>query len=198
MQRSRSVLAAFVLLLTVFLITHALEFPGSVGYLMDVTHGQKMLDMEASFSAEETYRRLEAFGELGRQTYRRTILTVDFVFPITAFVFFFLWARYASEKSGVRRSLAWMLVALPIAYVSFDFLENISILSMLSRFPERLEFVGAHIGYLTRLKRICMLGSLLVPMVLLLGSQRPSRLGVEPHRLRPFGGKKIKNLPGFF
>lgn len=58
---------AFLIVLSLFIVTHIFRFPGSVGYLSEITHGQKTLDLQASFSSTETYQRLEAFGEMGRR-----------------------------------------------------------------------------------------------------------------------------------
>lgn len=177
MTRAKTVLAAFTLLLAVFLTTHLLKFPGSLARLMEVTQGRKILDMEPSFSADESYRRLEEFGEDGRRAYRRTILTIDLVFPLSAFAFLFLWGRFAAERWGAGGAATRALLALSVAYLALDFVENASVLAMLSRFPERLEFLGGHIGYVTRGKRLSMLGALLLPGLLLLGAlaRRPAR-----------------------
>ena len=174
MTRFKFVMAAFIFALSVFFITHMLKFPGSIVYLMEVTHGEKMLDMQPSFSTEETYRRLEAFGEFGRRMYMRTMITVDIIFPLSAFAFLFLWAKYASQQVDIRDSLRKALWCLAIAYVSLDFLENISIMIMLSKFPERFEFLGTYIGYLTQGKRISMIGALVLPAVLLIVTKASS------------------------
>ncbi len=96
--RLKSVIAYFIILLSIFIVTHLLKFPGSVAYLMDITHGQKMLDNKASFSSGETYQRLETFGEPGRKMYMQTILTVDLIFPISMFLFLFSFSKYTSER----------------------------------------------------------------------------------------------------
>jgi len=85
MLRLRTVALSFAVMLTVFAVTHLLRFPGSIRHLMDATGGRKILDMQPSSSADETYARLEAFGELGRELYLRAILTVDLVFPLSVF-----------------------------------------------------------------------------------------------------------------
>ena len=174
MTRSKTVFASFLLLLVVFLVTHVAKFPGNVAYLREITGGQAMLDMKPSFSAEETYQRLEAFGDVGRKMYMRTILTVDFVFPLTAFLFLFLWSRYASDRVELRASLRKALLSLSIAYVVLDFMENLFILTMLSNFPARLQLPGRYIGYLTLGKRICMLSALVLPAILLLVAKAPA------------------------
>ena len=175
-------LIAFLVLLLLFFITHFLKFPGSVGYLREITHGQNTLDLQASFSSVETYQRLEAFGEVGRQMYMRTMLTVDLIFPVSMFIFLFLFSKYASQRWGLKPSFGKALSSLSIAYVTLDFLENLTIFFLLSNFPNRLEFMGSYIGFLTAGKRISMMGAIFIPVILLVvgkvsGRFRKMRIG---------------------
>jgi hypothetical protein len=157
---------AFIFVLFLFTVTHVLKFPGSVGYLMEITHGLKTLDLQPSFSSGETYQRLEAFGEIGRQMYMRTMLTVDFIFPLSMFIFLFLFSKYTSERWAIKPVFAKSLLSLSIAYVMLDFLENVGIFFLLSNFPERLA-IASFIGYLTVGKRISMMGAIFIPAILL-------------------------------
>lgn len=93
-------LIAFLIVLFLFTITHLMKFPGSVGYLREISNGQKTLDLQASFSSTETYQRLNAFGEIGRQMYMRTMLTVDLVFPLSMFIFLFFYFLSMLLKNG--------------------------------------------------------------------------------------------------
>ena len=123
---------AFLFVLFLFIVTHVIKFPGSVGYLMEITNGQKTLDLQASFSSAETYHRLEAFGEIGRQMYMRTMLTVDFIFPVSMLIFLFLISKYTSERWRMNPLFSEALGSLSIAYVTMDFQENLTIFFLLS------------------------------------------------------------------
>jgi hypothetical protein len=161
------VLAAFLLMLAVFGATHLLSFPGSVAHFKAVTGGQKILDMQASVSADETYQRLEAMGEGGRELYLRLILTVDIVFPLAVLLFSFVLARFAAERAKLKGWSRAMLVALPLVYWGFDLLENISVAVMLLQYPHRVDWLAGTIGYLTKSKRLFMVLAFVVPLVLL-------------------------------
>ncbi len=167
MIRLRHVFATFLLLSTVFVGTHLVSYPGSVAHFLKATGGQKILDMQASASAAETYERLAAMGESGRALYLRLIVTVDIVFPIVMLIFLVTLARFAAQRAGLRRWTKAMLVALPVMYFGFDMLENVSSLAMLLRYPDQLVWVAGAIGSLTRAKRGFMLLALVVPHVLL-------------------------------
>ena len=161
------VFIALLVVLLLFTITHIIKFPGSVGYLREITHGQKILDLQPSFSSAETYQRLEAFGEVGRQMYMRTMLTVDFIFPLSMFIFLFLFSTYASQLWRLKPAFYKALRSLSIAYVTLDFLENLTIFFLLLNFPDRLEFLGSYIGLITVGKRISMMGAIFIPAALL-------------------------------
>ncbi|UPT75750.1 MAG: hypothetical protein M0D55_08805 [Elusimicrobiota bacterium] len=168
MTRPKSLLIAFAAVLVVFVITHALKFPGSLAHLMEATGGQKILDMQASFSSDETYRRLEAMGEHGRRMYLRTVLTIDLVFPLTVFAFFTVLARFTTDRLSMSPALRKALGAMPAAYLALDFIENAIVLALLWHFPARLELLGGAIGYFTRGKRIAMLLAMFLPPALFL------------------------------
>lgn len=167
MTRLKSLIAAFVFFSVVFVGTHVAKFPGSLSHLMMVTHDQPILDLKASFSSAETYQRLEAFGEVGRGAYVTTMLTIDTIFPISAFLFLFMLARYTTERLNVRPKQAWALWGVSIAYLAFDFLENVTVAVLLANFPERLDFLASNIGFLTMGKRIAMTGAFILPVALL-------------------------------
>ena len=170
MTRSKHLLAAFVLFLSVLVVTHIATSPGSLAHLLELTQGQPILDLKPSFSSAETYARLDAFGELGRQMYMRTMLTIDTIFPLSAFLFLFLLSRYASRRLALTRRSTNALSSLSIGYVALDFLENAIIAILLTRYPERLDLLASGIGYLTVAKRISMFGALLLPPLMLLAA----------------------------
>lgn len=167
MARLKPVIIALLVLLSVFVLTHVVKFPGSIPYLREVVHGQPILDMKPSFSSAETYQRLESFGEIGRELYMRTMLTVDIVFPISVFIFLFLLSRYTAQRLQMKPLYGRALRSLPFIYIILDFLENLTVATLLSSYPGQHEFLAANIGYLTTGKRIAMFGAILIPVVLL-------------------------------
>jgi hypothetical protein len=163
MVRKKHVALAFVAAMAVFTVTHVLDFPGSIHRLMQVTGGIKILDMQPSFSSDETHARLAAMGDMGREMYLRSVLTVDAVFPVAVFVFLFLWAKLVAQRLGGPMGAALRFFA--PAYLVLDFVENMLIFALLKSFPDRLELVGSLIGYLTVAKRGSMIAAFVLPAV---------------------------------
>jgi hypothetical protein len=160
----RSVLIALAFAGAIFVVTHLLPVPGSVHALAEATGGQPILDLEPSFSADEVYRRLAAFGEEGRAMYRRTLLTSDIVFPLSLLAFFFLFARHAAERTAPPTVIRALLLTLPFAYFLSDFVENAGIFTMLTDYPLRHGLIGDNLGYVTVFKRIAQFAALLLPL----------------------------------
>ena len=176
--KGKSVLIAFITVFSLFIITHLVKFPGSVAHLTEVIHGQKTLDFQGSFSRTETYDRIKAFGDEGRADYIRTMMTVDLIFPVSMFVFLFLFAKYSVQRWKMNPILRKSILSFSIGYVALDFLENLFIFILLSSFPGRHDFLAAYVGFLTIGKRIFMIGALFTPIVLLLTSKLSHLLGV--------------------
>ena len=162
----RAVLIAFAAAIAIFVITHVLPLPGSVKALAEATGGQPILDLDASFSADQVYRRLAAFGEDGRAMYKRTLLTSDIVFPLSLLVFFHLFARHAAGQLSPPRPIRILLLAMPFAYFLSDLAENAGIFAMLAHYPDRLDAIGGNLGFVTAFKRAAQFGALLLPPAL--------------------------------
>jgi hypothetical protein len=172
LQSGRTVGLAFAWAILVFVATHVPKYPGTVRYVVEQANGEKILDMQPSFDADDTYRRLDNMGETGRAAYRRMIYTVDLVFPLSVFVALFLAARAAGQR--LKKPLGAVLLALPIIYVAADFLENAAVLAMLEHLPERYDTLAANIGFVTRAKRVAMLAALVAPLTVLIPRLRAS------------------------
>jgi hypothetical protein len=167
----RAVLIAFAAAIAVFVITHLLPLPGSVKVLAEATGGQPILDLDPSFSADEVYRRLAAFGEEGRAMYKRTLLTSDIAFPLSLLVFFHLFARHAAAQLSPPKPIRLLLLAMPFAYFLSDLVENAGIFAMLANYPVRLDLVGDNLGYVTAFKRAAQFAALLLPPTLFFAAE---------------------------
>jgi hypothetical protein len=151
--------------LVVFAV-HALDFPGSVPNFVRSSGGGVLLDVKPSFSEEETYQRLSAYGEQGRNNYAFRNLTIDVLLPLAVFPALFLLMLHALDRSSPGRVTRAFLYSLPLIYVIFDFAENGTVLLLLSYFPDRMHFLAGILPYLTVIKRTASLLSLAVPLVI--------------------------------
>lgn len=160
-------LISFVVFILVFGITHFAAFPGSVEHFKDVTNDQKLLDLKPEFSAHGVYDRLDAFGDDGRAAYLKLIPTIDIIFPICAFIFFLMLGQLAKEDypQSLYARYYWTL---PSTYLLMDFIENSLVVLMLVNYPERMDSVASVLGFISVTKRVFMILSFGIPLLLLL------------------------------
>jgi len=103
---------------------------------------------------DTVYRIAEAYGEVGRQTYTRSLLVYDFVWPLVYGLFYSVFIavslRYVHGKKAARLGLAALL---PMA---LDWGENLLAIILFARFPERMDAAAWAMAALTCLKWITM------------------------------------------
>ena len=104
--------------------------------------GAAILDMQIGYTPEDAYALLEALGTDGRQAYATMLLIGDTLFPISYSLLFaaiaaWLLARVAPPDHWIQKL---SLIAL-IGGIS-DIAENMSILTMIFAFPQRLDGVA--------------------------------------------------------
>jgi hypothetical protein len=164
----RPLLIALAILIMVFIATHLLPLPGTLSDVTSAAGGQTILDLKPAFSTEEIYQRLDAFGQTGRDLYKRFLVTTDVIFPLSLLAFLFLLARYASQRLASPPALRSTLLVLPFAFFTLDMIENLSIFLMLSEYPERHQLTGRFLGYVTVAKRLSLYAAVLLPLALFL------------------------------
>jgi len=173
--------ALLVALLIVFAV-HFLDFPGSVPDFKRASGGGTLLDAVPSFSEEETYRRLAAYGEEGRDNYAFRNRTVDVLLPLGVLPFLFLLMLRAVKRLPLGRPARAFLLSLPFVYVVFDLAENGSVVALLASFPDRMHLISAALPYLTSVKRAASVLALAIPLLIFGYSlvRRPRRIDLGP------------------
>lgn len=167
MTSQRTFLLAFAWAFLIVFAVHVLDFPGSVPNFTKVSGGGTLLDALPAFTPIQTYQRLAAYGEAGRQNYSFRNVTVDVLLPLSVFPLLFLLARRALTRVPMRRVLGTLLLSLPFVYVTFDLLENAAVLGLLAHYPEHLVLLASTLPYVTMIKRAASLLAVALPMSLL-------------------------------
>ena len=159
--------ATFLWAISVVLVVHLLQFPGSVPDFERASGGGMLLDAMPSFSVDATYSRLEQYGEGGRRNYFFRNLSVDVILPLSLLPFLFLLMRRASSRVSLLRMARNSLLSIPFVYVGFDFAENASILVLLANYPQRLTTLSALLPFLTVIKRVASMLAIVLPVLIL-------------------------------
>jgi hypothetical protein len=126
--------------------------PFGIAQLEEITGGVGALDVEMFATAEQIYDVLDKQGEAGRQFYRRLLLTTELVFPLVYRLFnvvfiSFTFGRWLGPDSK------WNKLSLaPLIGMIADYVENALVLTMLTRYPQRLVAVASIVGIVTTVK----------------------------------------------
>ncbi|MCJ8312962.1 MAG: hypothetical protein HRU38_12315 [Saccharospirillaceae bacterium] len=159
------VLATLGAFIIVFIGSHLILLPYGVLAVKGANGGLALFDQAPSFTAMEVYQRLLDFGQQGRHVYQRFVFTTDIIFPLTFLSLLASLAFFVKERSTLVKGLGRVLVLLPFIWFSTDMFENLMIFTLISQFPNPTNVIGGIIGFVTMLKFILLLSSLIVPFV---------------------------------
>jgi len=167
---------ALVSTLGVFLITllatHFAPIPGGVWALRASVNHQKLFDQSPAFSPDEVYRRIVAFGEVGREAYQQFTYTTDVIFPLALFLFLFVLARFMGERVALAKLTRIILSIGPILWFLSDLFENGIIYILLSTYPSRHAVPATMLAYVTMWKFSLLLMSFVLPLAVYVMSLR--------------------------
>lgn len=147
----------YVLISSVFFISiyYLINFsPIGLSHLLVITHGNTILDMSLfGYSIDKAYQILALLGDEGRAFALNYIMPLDFLFPLSYGIFYFLLLRFLIHKVGIVGSIA------NIKYIGFialfaDWLENIFIIFLLTNYPSRLDVLSQAASVCTITKTI--------------------------------------------
>jgi hypothetical protein len=160
-------LGSFVIFAIVFIGTHFFDIPRSSKAVSNALNGLEIFDKKPSYTSAEVYSRIELFPENGRLLYQQFTYTIDVLFPITLFVFLFLLSRFVINKITMSRTSQIILMAVPVLWLSMDFVENAIIFNLLNNFPVKHHALAGSLGYITITKFSLLLLSILAPTLLI-------------------------------
>jgi hypothetical protein len=128
--------------------------------LVKLSGREGLLDLMPYYSSQKAFAALSHYGPTGRDLYMR-FLAADFVFiPIYSLGFALLMTRTARAVCMESASSLWLNL-LPFGIGIFDSIENLSILTMLSLYPNTSMMIGTLSGIATLCKHFLTLLSLL-------------------------------------
>lgn len=96
-----------------------------------------VMDLRLSYTPDELYAALSALGAAGRAAYVRNILVLDVLWPLAYGAFLTLLPLYAFADQPPRRRR--LLASVAIVGVVLDYAENMSVLTLVLRFPDRID-----------------------------------------------------------
>jgi hypothetical protein len=161
LARSRVIL----LLLGLYLLLTFVVFPFITGELGRLSGGASMLDMQFSYTPQQAFQAVEAYGEQGRPLYGISSLTADLLYPVVYSLLLALVMIYTFRRAFSPQSPLQGTVYLPFFTALADYLENASVVVLLASYPQRPEAVAQAANVFTSLKWGLLLVSMLLAVI---------------------------------
>jgi hypothetical protein len=141
--------------------------PGGVLALRRRARGEMQVDLRPGYSPGTLYRLLGLYGADGIRAFRRLLLA-DMVFPLVYAGLLVLLGDVTARAHPATPRAAGILHLAAIAAASFDYLENLFLLRVVSRMPDRQLLAARAAGIFTTLKTVGLLTALVSLFVMLL------------------------------
>lgn len=121
---------------------------------------EPILDTYLYYSADEAYEAISNFGDYFRQRYIWGTILLDFIYPVIycLLLSISLFRLKANAKFGI----------LPMWIIPVDYLENVTIIFLLSQFPKKHEVLASMAGVFTSVKWLMVFACLLSIIILFL------------------------------
>lgn len=113
------------------------------------------LDLRLSYSADDAYAVIGALTPDARRLYAIVELSIDMIYPVVYAFFFFVLVRWLLGKIPAQPKWLERAALVPFAAMLFDWLENIGIVAMIARFPDRPGALAPLSSAMTTLKWVC-------------------------------------------
>lgn len=114
------------------------------------------------YSKAQLFQMAEEYGQEGRYYYVDSRVAFDIIWPFIYAIFLINSISWFLGKTVVEESKLRFLNLVPLLGILFDFLENISNMVVMFRYPQRMELLASLAGVFTSLKWVFVGGSFLI------------------------------------
>ncbi|HBF35983.1 MAG TPA: hypothetical protein DDW50_01530 [Firmicutes bacterium] len=149
----RSIIILLSLCLLLMTSINTINMPVSVPRINEISHGAGVLDVKLYYTSGEAYQLLERLQPGGRLVYLKLLTLFDFIIP---FLYSLCLAIIINVIFGKAfPSIIWIqkLCLTPFLAGIFDYLENVSIIRMLIKYP-KFDAISFFAGYFTLAKML--------------------------------------------
>lgn len=150
----RRVLAGLMILFT---ILSMVVFPYVSTRLAELSGGVRMIDMETSYTPNQVFKMVAAYGNEGRSLYILTTCTADLLFPFNYSFLFALLIIATYRRAFPRGKMVRLVYLAPFATAFFDLLENTGLVLLLASYPQQWILVAQIASLFTTLKWALMI-----------------------------------------
>ena len=150
--RGKRIIILFILTNVVYAAMLTITIPR----VMAFAGGMKLLDMmPTGYNSDYVDSLMLALGEKGRSAYLLNQLPLDMVYPLLFGVTYCLVLAYILNRLGKLDGYLFYLCLMPLVAGSFDYCENIGIISILSSYPNNPPTLSGITNVFSILKSAC-------------------------------------------
>lgn len=119
-------------------------------------------DTSFYYTKSELYQIAEEYGREGRFFYIDSRITFDIIWPFIYTIFLINGISWIANKTILEGSRVRLLNLVPLGGLLFDFLENISNMVVMFRYPNPTDILASLAGIFTALKWVFVGGSFVI------------------------------------
>ncbi|MBW6471782.1 MAG: hypothetical protein K0B14_01555 [Anaerolineaceae bacterium] len=159
---SKATFWAFILSTALFIIFMMLVLPSEATRSDQVIGSAPSPDTSFYYTKAKLYQMAEAYGQEGRLYYLDSRISFDIVWPLVYTLFLINVISWILNKTILEESKLRLLNLAPLAGILLDYLENITNMIIMFRFPQQTDILASLAGVITSLKWVFVGGSFLI------------------------------------
>jgi len=129
-----------ITIIVLFLIFNIAILP-YVGKRISSQGGIGPIDLQLFYSSEKVYSMIESYGNEIRLFYAIFELTGDIIYPFITFLMMVSITTILIKKVFINDKAIKFITVVPIVTLLSDYLENVSIVTMIFNYPDKLLFI---------------------------------------------------------
>lgn len=159
---SKSSFWVFLITLALFVMFMLVVLPSEASRSDEVVGSAPSPDTSFYYSKDDLYQIAEEYGLEGRLYYLDSRISFDIIWPLVYTFFLINAISWLLDKTILEGSKLRLLNLVPLAGILLDFLENISNMVVMFRYPQPTDILASLAGIITSLKWVFVGGGFLI------------------------------------
>lgn len=159
---SKSSFWVFLITLTLFVMFMLVVLPSESDRSAQVTGSVTSPDTTFYYTRDQLYQIAEDFGLEGRLYYLDSRISFDIIWPLVYTFFLINAISWLLNKTILEESKLRLLNLTPLVAILLDYMENITNMIVMFRFPGQTDILASLAGIITSLKWVFVGGSFLI------------------------------------
>jgi len=159
---SKSSFWVFLITLALFVLFLLVVLPAESDRSAQVTGSVTSPDTTFYYTRDQLYQIAEDIGQEGRLYYLDSRISFDIIWPLVYTFFLINTISWILNKTILEESKLRLLNLVPLAGILLDYLENITNMVVMFRYPQPTDIIASLAGIFTSLKWVFVGGSFLI------------------------------------